>query len=322
MNFRSFILCLITLGAAQLHAQNLVTNWSFEDFEDCPPGLSYLSNATNWTSFRLTPDLLSECASPESGAGVPVSGYFIEPSEPLHGSSYGGFFQLSVPSLFSEVMGVELNESLQVGVNYYLSFYARRAYTAKSNCYSDKIGASFTMNSYADWPLEAAMPIPSQADVLHEESLEESGTWTKIEGWFLADSAYTHLAIGNMFNPEELNVVCTEEVANYSVYYFVDCVCVSQSEELCNSLVTGITERSKENNVLLFPNPAVDIIHFSGNAQQVGSLCLYSSDGKLVKQESQVDRNQVDVSNLCPGLYFIKLNLKDQSKQIISFIKQ
>jgi len=56
--------------------------------------------------------------------------------------------------------------------------------------------------------------------------------------------------------------------------------------------------------IKIFPNPSSDQITVSGTIVTIGSIL--SLDGKVL---SQFNKNTVDISNLAPGIYFIKIGL-------------
>lgn len=80
-----------------------------------------------------------------------------------------------------------------------------------------------------------------------------------------------------------------------------------------DNLYTERTENSietlaNESNFNMYPNPANSqiIIQLHGNAN--GNLRIINTTGAIVKQEKQVVNNQqIDISNLAPGLYFVQI---------------
>ncbi len=78
---------------------------------------------------------------------------------------------------------------------------------------------------------------------------------------------------------------------------------------------TGIPER--ENNVVIFPNPAtntITIFGLDGAAVQVG---IFNTKGQLMKSLSNYEGSAIDLSGLSDGIYFIQL-----SNEEISFTKK
>jgi len=54
----------------------------------------------------------------------------------------------------------------------------------------------------------------------------------------------------------------------------------------------------------MYPNPAVNEIHFSTNTE-LSSVVVYDMSGKVVLQKTN-NTNAINVSELAIGLYFIK----------------
>lgn len=304
--------------------QNLVPNPSFEDFTECPDSALELDveGAYPWTSFRQTPDFFHPCdetgmmSSPNSisyGFGIP-----------FHGVGKGGFIGAG-GSFNREILGVELNEQLILGESYFVSFYLLRTFGggfhSNCNCASNNIGLKFTTQSYSH---TETVPIDNFAHILHEEVLSDSSNWTEVSGWFVADSSYTHLAIGTFFTNEFITV---ENYNNYvdglpKTYYFVDAVCVSTNPLDCNELRPVSTEEISLNNLLIFPNPANTAIQIKSD-HKITDLNIYDITGKLLFKSnvSPID-NELNISHLSKGLYVLVVQFENGTEQNVSFIKQ
>ena len=63
-------------------------------------------------------------------------------------------------------------------------------------------------------------------------------------------------------------------------------------------------------NILLYPNPVKDVLHISVNADKI---IVYSIDGKPVMETKG---NNVNMENLEPGMYFLKVSLKGDIETI------
>jgi hypothetical protein len=304
--------------------QNLVPNPSFEDFTECPDSALELDieGAYPWTSFRQTPDFFHPCdetgmmSSPNSishGFGIP-----------FHGVGKGGFIGVG-GTFIREILGVELNEQLIIGESYFVSFYLLRTFGgvfhSNCDCASNNIGLKFTTQSYS---ISETVPIDNFAHILHEEVLSDSTNWTEVSGWFVADSSYTHLAIGTFFTNEFITV---ENYNNYvdglpKTYYFVDAVCVSTNPMDCDEHRPVSIEEISPNNVLIFPNPANATIQIKSE-QKITDLNIYDVTGKLLFKSnvSPIDK-VLNISNLSKGLYVLVVQFENGTEQNVSFIKQ
>jgi hypothetical protein len=90
--------------------------------------------------------------------------------------------------------------------------------------------------------------------------------------------------------------------------------------------IIQVGENIFENKPTISPNPASDFIQINGliNDSQVAQIEVYSADGKLKKQDNNFrfeHSSQFPVSDLSPGIYFIKIVQKSRIDNF-KFIKQ
>ena len=86
--------------------------------------------------------------------------------------------------------------------------------------------------------------------------------------------------------------------------------------------VIGVTEYDKNDKIKLFPSPAQNwlTISYAGNQLDNITLEVLSSLGETVFTKSIISNEQIDISNLSNGLYFIYLkgnNLNVSPKKLI-----
>lgn len=87
-----------------------------------------------------------------------------------------------------------------------------------------------------------------------------------------------------------------------------------------SEVVAKNSKQSGINTALLYPNFADDIV-FVNNGNNISyNYHIYSIDGKIVK--SGTTNMQINISNLSPGSYFIRLYTNDTNLQIQRVIKQ
>jgi len=82
----------------------------------------------------------------------------------------------------------------------------------------------------------------------------------------------------------------------------------------CATTLTAIAkEKTNENNFELFPNPADDVLTLKTAHLTSGfSYSIYNTQGSIVFS-GIADKNDIDVSGLKPGLYFININGSGQT---------
>lgn len=74
---------------------------------------------------------------------------------------------------------------------------------------------------------------------------------------------------------------------------------------------------SKAKSLMVFPNPASDVINFTS---KVNKAVIYSVTGQVVKSSNAT--KTLDVSKLNKGNYLVKVQLEDGSEQVVKFIKK
>ena len=68
------------------------------------------------------------------------------------------------------------------------------------------------------------------------------------------------------------------------------------------------TERQDATSVVIFPNPANEIIQIKGTSIEKASISIYDIRGRLHTNFKRLGANKIDISSLASGLYFLKLN--------------
>jgi hypothetical protein len=82
------------------------------------------------------------------------------------------------------------------------------------------------------------------------------------------------------------------------------------------ALTTGMNEM-KSPKLRIFPNPAEEIV--SINVDKTGKIGIYNSAGTLMKQQqASPDQNNIDISDLNPGMYYVKMiNSQNTAQKLI-----
>ena len=74
-----------------------------------------------------------------------------------------------------------------------------------------------------------------------------------------------------------------------------------------NALNTTIFGENK-NNLVLFPNPSLDVIRIKSDENEELKTKMYSLQGQLVLEGTYQSNQDIDVSNLSSGLYLVQVN--------------
>ena len=123
-----------------------------------------------------------------------------------------------------------------------------------------------------------------------------------------------------------LTIDSLEPCTNYQ--YQVRTVCPIANSNFSNSNIfktlcpVGINEIEGLSDLVVYPNPVVDelLVEFDLANQKDISVKIFNTTGQLISSSSFNNTNQGhnqlkinDLSNMSMGLYFIKINLGDQS---------
>ena len=86
---------------------------------------------------------------------------------------------------------------------------------------------------------------------------------------------------------------------------------------------TSIKETEKDEKVIIYPNPAKDILNiYFANANTFSEISIYTITGELVYHSSISDNNmKIDVANLSSGVYVVKFNSANEV-DVRKFVKQ
>ena len=126
MKKATIILSSISFLAQFAGAQtNLVPNPSFEVFSNCPSGPAEVFQAMPWYDpTNASSDYFNQCAT--VSVGVPSNALGNEGART--GVAYCGFYSFqALQSNYREYIQVKLNDTLEWGKKYYVSFYVSHA---------------------------------------------------------------------------------------------------------------------------------------------------------------------------------------------------
>ena len=241
----------LCMGEICLVAQNLVPNSSFEEYEVCPYTVGFQpgDRPTHWRSWLNSPDYFHACAGSlqdiDTLVDVPLNGWTFQYA--WEGEAYVGVYAYDGAfDDYREYVGTELTVPLVVGCTYQLRFRTNPAYggtywLTNGGGACDNMGLLLTTSSNA-WSGLTGPPFPYRnfAHLRATEPIVDTLAWTLLEGTIVADSAYTHVVLGNFFSDALTNGFANEGSATDITYYLVDAVEVVPLDGNCHGL--GLAE--------------------------------------------------------------------------------
>jgi hypothetical protein len=303
---RFFTLSFLFLSYA-LFGQNLIPDGSAEGVAECPSSLGNVDvYNSSWQSFRGSPDYWHSCSTNE-GLGWDNSLGF---QEPRTGDGYLGLVTFSRNlNNAREYLGVELEEPLQNGQTYYLSFHVSRGHQFNAyNLASNNIGTLLMTENFLN--AEELGPTPGFVNFNEMELVVDTVNWVNFSYQFIADSAYQYLAFGNFFDDAFTDTlrIGGETDGNVTSYYYFDDFCLTQSPNGCDFLNTS--EIRFEPDLKVWPNPCRDYVMLESSSP-IQSYSVYSAQGKRLLGENvsanQTARVKVDLN---PGMYIMAIQTK------------
>jgi hypothetical protein len=86
------------------------------------------------------------------------------------------------------------------------------------------------------------------------------------------------------------------------------------------TVVLGVSETTAKQEAVIYPNPFTDTITISGDVA-LQSVVIYDASGKMVKEVKGTERT-ISLHTLTPGMYMVKLILKNGTSKTIKAIKK
>lgn len=80
---------------------------------------------------------------------------------------------------------------------------------------------------------------------------------------------------------------------------------------------------SKKTVLMVYPNPAAEILFVKNSTDGAAEwIQIVSNDGKILQQQKAVANLQLNIKNLTPGMYTLRIINRDKTSRTISFLKQ
>lgn len=242
------LLCVLVKAGSAVAQYNLVENYSFETYNDCPVSISGFTwdgdyYCDDWyAASGGTPDYYNACAPGFTQVSVPTN-LFAADQPARTGDAYGGFWTDLYDNnsfLYREYVQRELAEPLVAGTCYYVEFWSAPAvqsdFLEAEHATTDAIGAYFAVEKIGSPGISDVLDVTPQIENNGTGNyINPPGEWTKICGFFEATGGESWVAIGNFHPDDEVEVVAYdggELGANPLVYLFIEDVLVSPVDSM------------------------------------------------------------------------------------------
>ncbi len=232
--YKSVLIVLISgslTNFLQAQSVNLVENYSFEEYKDCPQTFTPQDRShklvSEWTYPTLaTPDYFNKC-SPLRQEGVGVPNNFAGESLPKSGNAYAGAILSGTDDGYREYIQGTLKTSLVAGKKYCVNFSYKLASYSKFAV--DQLSLFFS-NVEIRNDLMVNLPYKPQINNTQGLFLDNIDEWEEICTVFEASGNEKYFIIGNFQSYDNTNYVATDKNMKnlmdkeYAYYYFDDII--------------------------------------------------------------------------------------------------
>jgi|GEM_PF-2004897 len=299
----SFALCVCVIKIA--NGQNIVPNPNFAEKIACPDDYSqtykcrYWYQPTNGSSdyFNICHDSL---AGSSHTMGVPYNAGGYQQST---SNAYLGFYTYVYSTDVREYVATDI-PALTVGKTYRVT--VTTSLSENSYYATDGLGVFFCSNIDPLWTTVNG-PTGSVPQINYDAMgvISDMVNWVTLTDTFTADSAYSHLVIGNFKTNAELNKTVVG-AGTMAAYYYIDSVAVEEIKGL-----SVVSENGHTGIAHLSPNPVKDkaILDVKGATVKDGILNIYNAQGSPVREVRNINSQQVTIyrEDLAKGFYYYQL---------------
>jgi len=299
-------------------AQNIVPNYSFEQYDSCQFTLNvsayeYSLNCISWGQATSDPvQYYNACDTAAASLGgfypwVGVPNNVQGNQNAYEGVGYTGIGVYdSVEPEFKQYLITNIPE-LDVDTAYQVTIHISLA--DSSRFATDGMGVFFTTYGSPNLGTLGTLIESPQIDYTSYGIISDTANWTTLTSTFVADSAYTSLIIGIFKPASEMNIFGFNSHAHKIAYYYVDAVVV---EKLSS---TGIKSINSNDGAKIYPNPFTDhaTLLFSNPYNLPHSLSLYNAEGQIMLRQDNITsgKTRIDKDNLPSGFYYYQLTNAD-----------
>ncbi len=210
----------------------------------------------------------------------------------------------------------ELTDSLINKKKYHIKFYV--SLSDSSSLAVSKIGVYFSDTLYTTNSFRTLSFMPQ---IVNPSSnlLSDKTNWMKVEGNYVANGGEKFIIIGTFADSSQIDTTYIGNGFNAFwrvAYYYIDDVSVT----LYDSTIS-VNELKANNQIEIFPNPVASTLHFK-NLDLIQSTILKIENmfGQTI-MEVELKENEINVADLLPGLYFLKIK-DEQGYKVAKFLKE
>ncbi len=322
LNMKNSLLFFFFLLRLSITAQNLVPNPDFENHVSCDTGSHPIEFTPPWRSCRGSGYYFNSCI-PNCSYCSSVPYNWAGSQNAFSGNGYAGLYTIAagqVGTSSGELIGAPLVSSLVIGNRYFMSCYISRANSRGGRGASNNFGFKFSTVSFDanNW-----MTIDNFSHYHDSSIVIDSLGWTRISGSFIADSAYSFLALGNFYDPyltDTADIYPLSGLTGNCAYYYIDYVCVTEDSSLCH-IFTQINSYINKSEFQISPNPFTERIYIKTDIEEY-TIKIYDLSMRVVLQQKFKNETVLLTGFLDEGIYIYSLFKENVMLKTGKIIKQ
>lgn len=234
----TYFILVFLIAFSKIFGQNLVPNYSFEDYSECPNTSDMDNFVSNWYSCFGTCDYYNGCNVNDFSVPQNIAGYQMA----FDGKAYiGAFLYFGMGNTYSEYSQVELITKLEKNKEYCVSFYVSIADSAQYAI--DCIGLLFS-----DTPILGVhfSDVGITPHIYNQSGnvIKNTEDWIEIKGVYTASGNENYITVGCFANYPDVDTFEFNSnpfsSLSYSSYYYFDNVYVGlcETEEFIPNIIT------------------------------------------------------------------------------------
>ena len=229
---------------------NLVPNYSLDTFSACPNNSSQISYASPWGDANGgSTDYFNSCSSV-----LPVPFFNYNYSHNSHsGSGMAGAWMYQVNGNYREYLQVQLIDTLEAGVSYWIEFYVLLSHGMGYGV--NNVGAYLSSNAIQQPGAGVVIStVTPQIQLPGNPVILDTMQWTRISACYQAIGGERFVTIGNFY--DDVNTDTASAMGNYQgSYYFIDDIGITKVDTLDIA-----DENQFPFTINIFPNPTSDFV--------------------------------------------------------------
>jgi OmpA-OmpF porin, OOP family len=303
-----FIVFFLLANSFYSYGQNLVLNPGFDQFITCP---SFGQFGTTWINDWQKPTIGSSDYYNFNCPGIqPVK------QTPHSSEGYAGIICYNFGTEYREYITGEFSSPLVAGTTYEIEFYV-----SLNDGYIQAIEeVDAYISTTSPGPFSNTLHIAVTPQITNQTgALNDTSSWTKISGNFLALGGEQFITIGNFNDDNNTTITQPGSVGSFGAYYFVDDVSVIPLN------TTGVGENKFDNWVQLYHagNGIIKLkLDFRFPISESLKIICYDIRGKQYMNTPITKREEQFALEKYPdGVYIIEVTDMDDIRVFRKFYK-